>query len=222
MVMDPLLKKMKFVLGRTTAVIDAPLGFPVAVSLQAAGQVYDEAYRGKYEWLVVCILRSMDVGIVVPRAMESLADKGMLWLCYPKKSGKIKTDLSRDHGWEAILHLPLRHLNLISIDDDWTAWCVEHGSPEVSEKREQRSETRNALLAAYIDAETRTMRYPPAMESLIAATPAAAAFFHQLSFTNRKEYLEWIITAKRPETKQERLQKMIEFLLAGKKNPAGR
>ena len=45
------------------------------------------------------------------------------------------------------------------------------------------------------------------------------AVFDSLSFTNKKEYLEWIVTAKRDETRAERIKGTIERLGKGWKNP---
>ena len=47
----------------------------------------------------------------------------------------------------------------------------------------------------------------------------AEEFFNSLSFTNKKEYVEWIITAKREETKKERISGSVERLNKGWKNP---
>ena len=44
-------------------------------------------------------------------------------------------------------------------------------------------------------------------------------FFDALSFTNKKEYIEWIVTAKREETRNERIKGTIERLGKGWKNP---
>ena len=44
-------------------------------------------------------------------------------------------------------------------------------------------------------------------------------FFQTLSFTNKKEYIDWIITAKRDETRKERLSASIDRLEKGWKNP---
>jgi hypothetical protein len=220
--MDPLLKKMNFAAARDIAVIGAPAGFVVSDRLHAAGKAFSESLEGKYSWLVVCVMNRAEVATEIPKVLAALAADGLMWICYPKKTGKLKTDLSRDHGWDAIMGIGLRHMNLISIDDNWTAWGVEHGSDEVSEKTRLKSEARNELLAQYMDHKTREMRYPPEMETLLDAHPPEKAFFLQLSFTNRKEYLEWIVSAKRPETKQQRLDKLVEYLAAGRKNPAGR
>ena len=69
------------------------------------------------------------------------------------------------------------------------------------------------------DTEERVVDIPEDLSVLIAAQPEAGARFDKLSYTNRKEYVQWITEAKRPETRERRLHKTIELLLDGKKNP---
>jgi hypothetical protein len=45
----------------------------------------------------------------------------------------------------------------------------------------------------------------------------AKAAFDALAFTNRKEYAQWVASAKRPETRERRLRTAIEMLRAGVK-----
>jgi Bacteriocin-protection, YdeI or OmpD-Associated len=220
--MDSLLKKMKFSPDHAIAVIGVPINHLLHARLEAIGIPYSEDLNGSYSWMAIAVTQAAEVGIAVPEALHALAKDGLLWILYPKKSGNIPTDLSRDHGWEALKSLAIRHLNLISVDDDWTAWCVAHGSDAVSEKNLQKSASRNALLAEYMDHNTREMRYPLELEALLQANPREQHFFAQLSFTNRKEYVEWIVSAKRPETKLQRLEKVIPYLQEQRKNPAGR
>gem|GEM_PF-3064664 len=47
--------------------------------------------------------------------------------------------------------------------------------------------------------------------------PEAQTRFDKLSHTHRKEHVQWINEAKRPETRQNRLSKTIDMLLNGKK-----
>jgi hypothetical protein len=220
--MDPLLKKMKFVPTARIVVAGAPPIFPVTSLFQEMGQRFATTLDGLYDWMVVCVMNTADVATVIPRAMQSLSPEGLLWICYPKRGGRYKTDLSRDHGWEAIQGIGLKHVNLISVDEDWTAWGVILGTDEINAKSQKKSDARNELLAQYMDHKTREMWYPPAMQAILDAHPQQKEFFLQLSFTNRKEYLEWIVSAKRAETQQERLGKMIEYLKTHRKNPAGR
>jgi len=53
---------------------------------------------------------------------------------------------------------------------------------------------------------------------LLEKNKKAKEFFNSLSFTNRKEYVTWIVSAKREETKQKRLKELINKLVEGKKN----
>lgn len=46
---------------------------------------------------------------------------GHLWLCYPKKSGRIKSDITRDVGWEPIHTLGLLGVRQVALDEDWSA-----------------------------------------------------------------------------------------------------
>jgi hypothetical protein len=48
---------------------------------------------------------------------------------------------------------------------------------------------------------------------------AASQAFEWLSYTHRKEYAQWVEDAKRPETRQRRVEKTIEMLRAGTKHP---
>lgn len=46
---------------------------------------------------------------------------GHLWIAYPKKSGSLRSDLSRDHGWEPIAALGLLAVTQVALDQDWSA-----------------------------------------------------------------------------------------------------
>ena len=59
---------------------------------------------------------------------------------------------------------------------------------------------------------------PVELQHLFNKNNQAAVFFEGLAFTHKREYVEWIISAKRDDTKQSRLQTTIEKLTDGKKN----
>jgi len=50
-----------------------------------------------------------------------LKKDGLFWICYPKGSSKIKTDLNRDILWAAMGKFGLAGVSLISIDNVWSA-----------------------------------------------------------------------------------------------------
>lgn len=62
------------------------------------------------------------------------------------------------------------------------------------------------------DLEPRTVTLPVDLEKVLTENPEAKLVFNKLSFTHQKEYVQWIEEAKKPETRQRRLEKLIEKL----------
>ena len=57
--------------------------------------------------------------------LEQFAKAGkhdcLLWACYPRGTGKIKSDINRQTVWDAFTRFGLRPATQISIDDTWSA-----------------------------------------------------------------------------------------------------
>ena len=60
-------------------------------------------------------------------------------------------------------------------------------------------------------------KIPAYIRKVIQADPAAAKYFDALPPSHRRQYVMWIDSAKRPETKLRRLEQAIGMLAAGKK-----
>lgn len=58
---------------------------------------------------------------------------------------------------------------------------------------------------------------PPEFAAALAANPAARATLEGFAPSHRREYLEWISEAKRPETRDKRIDQAIALLTEGKK-----
>lgn len=67
------------------------------------------------------------------------------------------------------------------------------------------------------DLEKREVLIPGEVQNLLNEYPEAQAFFEKLSHTHRKEYINWITSAKREETRAKRMVEFIEKLLQKKK-----
>lgn len=57
----------------------------------------------------------------------------------------------------------------------------------------------------------------PDVAHALEAEPEAKAFFEALATFYRNNYIKWIESAKRPETRAARISEMVELLKAGKK-----
>jgi hypothetical protein len=67
-----------------------------------------------------------------------------------------------------------------------------------------------------LDTELRTVDVPDDLRSALAQDPAAKVAFDRLSFTHRREYVEWVEEAKRPETRARRIAATVAGARAGK------
>jgi hypothetical protein len=63
-----------------------------------------------------------------------------------------------------------------------------------------------------LDEQPRTVVLPPELESALAGSRPARAAYDALSFSHRREYAEWVASAKRPETRERRAAQAVERL----------
>jgi hypothetical protein len=67
-----------------------------------------------------------------------------------------------------------------------------------------------------LDTEPRTVDAPRDLAAVLAADPAAKKAFAAMSFTHRREYVEWVEEAKRPETRSRRIASTVDRVREGK------
>ena len=67
------------------------------------------------------------------------------------------------------------------------------------------------------DTEPRLIEIPKDLAKELRKEKEAKAFFDKLSYTHRREYVNWINEAKKEETRQNRIVKTIEMLKQGKR-----
>jgi hypothetical protein len=65
-----------------------------------------------------------------------------------------------------------------------------------------------------LDTSSRTVDVPPDLAKALKANKAAKAAWDALSFTHQREHAEAIVGAKKPETRERRVQKTLEMLIA--------
>lgn len=67
-----------------------------------------------------------------------------------------------------------------------------------------------------LDAEPRTVLVPHDLRAALDDHPEVAEAFDELSFTHRREYVEWVEEAKRPETRGRRIAATVERVREGR------
>ena len=213
-----LAKKLHLKAGMRVAVANAPAGF----SLKAPGVTVEKSPKGDLDLTFLFATSQKQLESHWPKLLASVKRDGAVWVAYPKKSSGIRTDLGMGE-WEATKGGDWNPVTMIGVDDMWSAVRFKY-SPGLEKARHVRqSETINdADGMVVVDREKRVVTAPKDLQELLAKNAKARAAFDTLSFTHRKEYVVWIVEAKKPETRDARLTKTVEMLAKGKKNPSDR
>lgn len=86
---------------------------PEGASLVASGSGVD--------FVQVFVKDAAEAGQLVPPAAKAVKPNGLLWVCYLKGGQKAGTDLNRDVLHAKLEAMGLTGVNLIAVDDAWSA-----------------------------------------------------------------------------------------------------
>jgi hypothetical protein len=118
---SPLAKKLKLKLGASAALINAPENY--LQELQHDGEI-SKSLNGKFDWIQIFVKNKAELDSLAPKAAKALKPESMLWISFPKGTSKIQTDLTRDKGWEGVQALDLKWVNLVSVNESWSAFAM--------------------------------------------------------------------------------------------------
>ena len=111
---DPaLLKKLGYKAGSVLKVIDCPDNLAARL---AGSETADHP-----SIILAFVSNTAALAEAVSGAIADYRRGGALWFAYPKKSGSIASDISRDDGWDSLATHDLLPVTQIAIDSDWSA-----------------------------------------------------------------------------------------------------
>lgn len=146
-----------------------------------------------------------------PKIISKLADDAVFWIGYPKKSSGIISDLLETKNWNIVFDMGYRIVSSAAIDDTWAGVRIRKVDPQTNYKSSIPMEARKTEGIDYVN---RTVKLPKDAIKAMQPFHGLERFFDEMSFTHKKEYVEAIAEAKKPETRQRRIDKMIEMLIA--------
>jgi len=217
--MSPIAKKLQIKPGKHWLFYNAPNHYLAILEPLPEGATAVFEPNGNIDGVQLFVTDSADLARSLKVIAPLLKPDTMIWATYPKKASGIKTDLEMTKSWDEATKYGLRPVAAVGIDDNWTALRLR---PEEQTKVSEfcNEEIEKSDNSRYIDLVNRKIIPPPDMQAVLTQSTTAMAFFDSLSFTNKKEYVVWILSAKQEKTKTDRLEKLREKLLTGKKNPA--
>lgn len=148
-----------------------------------------------------------------------LQPQAKFWIAYPKLTSKIASDLNRDCHWEVIDNFGFEADCEIAIDSTWTAVRFKKLTQPAPVKK---TNFQAASPLASLDNNGRGPDVPEELKVLFKKNKPAETFFDSLPVINKREYVDWVIGAKKSETKIKRLDAVVEKLSTGKRNPTAR
>ncbi len=126
---NSLAKKLKLMPDRRAALIGAPDGYADELAPLPQGVGLLDHLDGEFDWLQLFVRNSAELAERLPDVRRSLKPAGLLWITFPKGSSKIQTDLTRDKGWDAVGQADLKWINLVSVNETWSAFSLRPYKP---------------------------------------------------------------------------------------------
>ncbi|MFN0257209.1 YdeI/OmpD-associated family protein [Pedobacter ureilyticus] len=213
------LKKLQIKSGFKVSVMNAPENvatifgdIPNSVEFVYQIQANSEAY------LVFAITKA-DMFEALDKIKLFIADKTIAWIFYPKAKTALAADLNLMQSWNDLPKYDLAPCGSAAVNEIWTGIRVK---PASSQKRSGvgNAEIANNEYGKYIDVVNKIVTLPDDLKAALAKHPTALAYYEQLAYSHKKEYVLWIVTAKQEKTRLDRISKMIDKLLEQKKNPS--
>jgi hypothetical protein len=212
-------KKLQIKPGKTWLFYNAPGYYLTLLEPLPEGANATFTLNGSFDGIQLFVINSAELTTSLEAIVPFLKPDTVLWITYPKKSSGIKSDLEMMGNWDGPAKYGLTTVASAAIDETWTAIRLKPaGQSKVSEFRNEAVKQNEH--AAFIDLENRQINLPPDLKETLEQSPNALAFYLGLSFSNKKEYVVWVLSAKQEATRTARLTKTVEKLLSGKKNPS--
>jgi len=173
----------------------------------------------KIDFALVFAVNENQLNGILKEVLPALQQEARLWVAYPKTASKITSDLNRDCSWGMVTNAGYENVRQVALDHVWSALRFKKADQIANMTR---ASLNGGLPQAVegIDFETREVIPPDDFLQELNCNKKATDFFDSLSFTNQKEYVSWISTAKKDQTRTRRVGAAVEKLVAGKKNPS--
>ena len=171
----------------------------------------------RIDFALVFAVSKTQLSDILKEVIPALHEEAKLWIAYPKLTSKIASDLCRDCSWDMVTSIGFETVRLAILDNTWSAMRFKK-QEQVNHKKSFSSTN----LAEEADFTTSTVSIPEELKTVFRKNKNAGVFFDSLSFSNKREYVDWLEQAKRVETRTKRLESVLEKLSTGKKNPTAK
>lgn len=129
MPVSSLAAKLKLKAGQRAALINAPDSYRTDLGRIPPGVTFSENLTGAFNWIQIFVKNRAELRRFATRAVRALGPGGILWIAFPKGTSSIRTDLTRDNGWEALQRHKMKWVTLVSVNQTWSAFAMRAYKP---------------------------------------------------------------------------------------------
>ncbi len=116
-----LAKKLLIKSGHKVAITNPPSGYDDIFDGLHPDTEKVEKLNQPVDVIVLFTKNKVELDKFLAPAIKAIKPDGLLWICYPKRTCKVKTDLNRDILWKEVGESGFAGVSLISLDTTWSA-----------------------------------------------------------------------------------------------------
>jgi len=116
-----LVKKLRIQTGQRILIMNDPSGYMDELGDLPEDVDVAQEPNGTFDFVHLFVKNVAELERLGPVAIEAVKYDGLLWMSYPKRSSKVRTDITRDVGWDVLTQAGLRPVTQVSINDVWSA-----------------------------------------------------------------------------------------------------
>jgi hypothetical protein len=121
MSISPLAKKLRIADNQLVLIINPPSEYISKLGELPEGTTIVHEPQGKYPHVQLFVNNRRAFDHLGHTALSAVEYDGVFWVCYPKRSSKTATDLSRDAMWDLYAGSGLHPVSQVSINEIWSA-----------------------------------------------------------------------------------------------------
>ncbi|TSA50674.1 MAG: hypothetical protein D4R43_01870 [Sphingobacteriales bacterium] len=141
---NPIYKKLRIKESQLISTFNAPKDFEKNLSPLLAKTKVKEGLDKKADSIHWFVKNKAELEKHLNKMLNSITEKTIVWIYYPKGSSGIQTDLTSDKGWDELMKHNYQWLALISFNDTWSAFSFRM-KPNTDAKKEAKPVEREIL-----------------------------------------------------------------------------
>jgi hypothetical protein len=116
----PLYRKLGIEEGASVAVIGAPASYPQLIAPLPMGAKIVKKIPKEASFVHVFATERDDLSGHLSQLRKSIAQNGVVWVSWPKKSAKVETDITEDVIREVALPMGFVDVKVCAVDETWS------------------------------------------------------------------------------------------------------